>query len=228
MKKNIVLDFLVPCLILVAATILLAISNADIRLESLFYSPGGGWVHANDPLWNFLYRFGPLPGLILGGVAASVLLISFFSIRASRYRRVALFFVLLLALGPGLFISLSKDTLHRPRPRQVENFSGEKKFLQVWQIGPSEEGKSFPSSHAAIAFYLSSPYFVLRRSSAKWARWFLVFGLPYGALLGLTRMVQGGHFPSDILWSAGFVHLTGLVLYYALRLDRNVILQQKQ
>ena len=221
MKKRILIDFLVPCVVLVITTFLLAISDADIRIESLFYSPGSGWVHANDRFWDFLYRYGPLPGLFLGGAAAIAFLAGFFWARVYRYRKAALFFLILLALGPGLITPLFKVSWARPRPRQVEYFGGEKKFLPVWQIGDAGEKKSFPSGHASIAFYLFSPYFVLRRSSARWARRFLVLGLAYGGLVGFTRMVQGGHFPSDVLWSAGFVYLSGLTIYYALRMDRD-------
>ncbi len=223
MKRKVVIDFLVPLLVLLIATVLLAVTHADIRLESLFYQPGKGWVHTDDNPWAFLYRYGALPGLIMGAVAAAVLLASFTSHRAYPYRKAALFFVLLLALGPGLLSSVFKDYWGRPRPRQVEAFGGEQKFLQVWQTGPAGVGKSFPSGHATIAFYLFSPYFVLRRSSAKWAHSFLALGLVYGTLMGLARMIQGGHFPSDVLWSAGFVYLTGLMLYYAQRMDRNAM-----
>jgi membrane-associated PAP2 superfamily phosphatase len=37
-------------------------------------------------------------------------------------------------------------------------------------------------------------------------------GLVYGCIMGMARIIQGGHFLSDVLWSAGFVYLTALVL----------------
>ncbi|WP_321495089.1 hypothetical protein [uncultured Desulfobacter sp.] len=39
--------------------------------------------------------------------------------------------------------------------------------------------------------------------------------------MGLGRIVQGAHFASDVLWSAGFVYYTGLSLAKALRLTQN-------
>ncbi len=202
-------------------TAVLAVTGADLRIESLFYQPGSGWTHANDNPWHMLYRYGALPGLFLGAGAVVVILTGFFSARLSRFRKPALYFVILLALGPGLLTSVFKSSWGRPRPRQVETFGGEKKFLQVWQRGPAGEGKAFPSSHAAIAFYLFSPFLALRRSSPRWAIFFLVLGLVYGLFMGLARMIQGGHFPSDVLWAAGIDYLTGLALYYALRLHRD-------
>jgi len=48
----------------------------------------------------------------------------------------------------------------------------------------------------------------------------LAAGLLYGALMGLARMIQGGHFLTDVIWSGILVYLTGLSLYYLFRLDR--------
>ncbi len=35
--------------------------------------------------------------------------------------------------------------------------------------------------------------------------------------MGLGRVVQGRHFPSDVLWSGAIVYFTGLILAYLLR-----------
>jgi membrane-associated PAP2 superfamily phosphatase len=81
-------------------------------------------------------------------------------------------------------------------------------------------GGSFASGHAAMGFYLLVPYFLLRRRAPARAAALLVVGLAFGTLVGLARMVQGAHFPSDVLWALGFVYLTALALFYALRLER--------
>jgi membrane-associated PAP2 superfamily phosphatase len=83
-----------------------------------------------------------------------------------------------------------------------------------WIKRPSQNGQSFPSGHAATAFYLLTPFFIFRRHARARAVGFLVLGLSYGALMGYARMVQGDHFASDVLWSLGFVYLTGLALSY--------------
>ena len=38
-------------------------------------------------------------------------------------------------------------------------------------------------------------------------------------LVGAARIVQGGHFITDVLWSAGFVIITGILLSRLLRID---------
>lgn len=220
MDRRRLCDVLIPVLILASATAFLSIADADMRIERLFFQPGRGWVYANDSPWHSLYKYGMLPGLVMGALAAAVFLAGFVSKQAARYRKEALFFVLLLALGPGLVTSVLKDCWGRPRPRQVDSLGGDMKYQQVWQTGTPGKGKSFPSGHAAIAFYLIAPFFVLRRSHAVWAFFCLLLGLGYGVLMGTARMAQGGHFPSDVLWSAGFVYLTALSLSYALFRDQ--------
>lgn len=89
----------------------------------------------------------------------------------------------------------------------------------AWEKGIAGSGKSFPSGHASMGFYMFSPYFVLRRSSRPGSIGFLVLGLGYGALMGLARMIQGGHFASDVVWAGGFIYLSGLLLSVLLGLD---------
>ncbi len=40
--------------------------------------------------------------------------------------------------------------------------------------------------------------------------------------MAIVRMIQGGHFASDVLWAGGFTYLTGLIFYYVLKFDKRV------
>ncbi|RWX49504.1 PAP2 superfamily protein, partial [Candidatus Electrothrix marina] len=75
---------------------------------------------------------------------------------------------------------------------------------------------SFPSGHAAIAFFLMAPWFVLRDRKQRYAEAFLISGLLFGTLVGIARILQGGHFVSDILWAGGLLYLLGNFLGLAL------------
>ena len=221
-------DFLIPLLLLASLTALIAASGADLSLESRFYVPGSGWVYADATPWRSLYRFGVFPAFAIGVGSLWVIVAGFFSARARLYRKCAAFFLLLLLLGPGLLVnSVLKDHWGRPRPRQMQVFGGDRQFHQVWERGEGGKGMSFPSGHASAAFYLIAPYFVLRRRSRKWAGISLAAGLGYGVLMGIARMAQGGHFPSDVVWAGGCVYLVGLVLSHLLRLDQDAIVLAK-
>jgi membrane-associated PAP2 superfamily phosphatase len=130
-----------------------------------------------------------------------------------------LFLAALLALGPGLAVNgVLKPYWSRPRPKEIKAFGGTQEYISVWQRGPLGVGKSFPSGHASMGFYLMAPAFVLYRRRPRWALAFLLLGLAGGAVIGLGRVAQGQHFPSDVLWAGGLVYLSGVLLRYLFHL----------
>ena len=223
MKKQALLDFLIPILVLISLTMIFWFTNLDIALEKYFYSPEKGWFLKKVNPWNFLYHYGTVPAFTLAMISVLVVAISFLSHRVFRFRKIAIFLILIFVIGPGLIVnSIFKESWGRPRPRQIADFGGKKAFLPVWVKGVSGEGKSFPSGHASIGYFMFSPFFFLRRTNRRWAVVFLILGITYGTLMGTGRMIQGGHFASDVLWAGGFTYLTGLTLYYGLRLDKDI------
>jgi membrane-associated PAP2 superfamily phosphatase len=221
MRKGILADFLVPLLAAVAASGAIDVAGADLAVQALFYSPGAGWALGDREPWAFLYHFGNLPAFALGAMGVIAFVLSFFAERFRPDRTAALFVVVLLALGPGLIVNtVFKDHWGRPRPADIVQFGGTETYRSFWHPGPPERGRSFPSGHAAVGFFLMAPFFVLRRRAPGWARRALAAGILYGSLMGLGRMIQGGHFLTDVIWSGCMVYLTGLFLYYLFRLDR--------
>jgi membrane-associated PAP2 superfamily phosphatase len=156
-------------------------------------------------------------GLLLFGIGV-------FSKKIRRYRKIGLFLVLLMVIGPGIIVnSTFKGHWGRPRPREIVDFGGKRPFLTVWDKNKASEGHSFPSGHASMGYYLIAPYFFLSRTERKGGSFFFLFlGLGYGTLMGIGRIIQGAHFASDVLWSAGFVYFTGVGLYYLLRFDKDI------
>ena len=220
-RRFILLDWLIPLALLLGLTILLRNTNLDLTILRCFFEPSGGWIYKDMQPWRFLYDFGTIPAIIIASASLATFIGSFWIRKITAYRSIALFLVLVMIVGPGLIVNtVFKEHWGRPRPRHIDVFSGQERFLRVWEKGVGGEGHSFPSGHASMGFYLLSPFFVVRKTSKKWAVVFLILGLSYGSLLGLARMVQGAHFFSDVIWAGGFVYLSGLGLYYLLRLDR--------
>ncbi|WPD24350.1 MAG: phosphatase PAP2 family protein [Candidatus Electrothrix scaldis] len=231
MRKKKLLE---PALVTVALLVVTAIfwvTNADLFITSLVPRDhtiaaalpecNRAWPVGNLFPWNLLYKLAPIPAIILAVSALVILLIGFFKARFAPWRKRAIFILLLLGLGPGLVINvLLKDQLGRPRPRQVVEFGGEYKFTQCWQPGSGGENSSFPSGHAAIAFFLMAPWFILRDRNRRSAEAFLIAGLLFGTLVGIARILQGGHFISDILWAGGLLYILGSILGLALGLEQ--------
>jgi len=79
-----------------------------------------------------------------------------------------------------------------------------------------EPGHCFPGGHASAGFSLLAFYFAgLALRKPALARAGLCGGLAAGMVFGLTRMAQGAHFLSHILWAALVCWLVMLALYVA-------------
>jgi len=220
MKNTLYWDFFVPIIILCVLTVVFRLTNLDLRILDLFFTPDRGWFLQSAEPWDVLYDYGTYPAFLTVIAALLVFGAGFLIKRLSAFRRIALFLILLMVLGPGLAINGIKSQWGRPRPREIQYFDGNQRFRPVWNKGEPGDYASFPSGHAGMGYYLMAPFFVLRKSSRRWAYLFLFVGIGYGSLIGFARMVQGAHFPSDIVWSGGLVYLTGLILSYAFQFQK--------
>jgi lipid A 4'-phosphatase len=220
MKRRLLIETLAILAFLIVTTGVIAVSGADLAVSSRFYLEGK-WPVGDQFFWQMFYRLDRIPSISLGIVGLAAFLMSYVKSGYYRWRRSGLFLVLLLILGPGLLVNtVFKDHWGRPRPREIVQFGGKKQFLQPWQKGEVGKGRSFPSGHASAAFYMTAPFFVYRRSNKRLARIWLIGGLAFGVIMSIARITQGGHFLSDNLWAWGIVHLTAIVLYYCMGLDR--------
>lgn len=184
----------------------------DLSVANLFHK-AHGWVYGSLWPWRFLYEHGEIPAYLIAATALLAIVFGLFLRDLSRYRKIALYFLLFIIIGPCLLVNaVLKDHWGRPRPCQVAVFGGTKQYLPVWEMGTSGEGKSFPCGHAAAGFTLISPYFLLRRRNPRAARAFLLLGLGYGTLMGIGRMTQGGHYLSDVISAGVICYMVGLWL----------------
>lgn len=216
----------IPAIVLAAATAVFWTTDADLIIMRSFFAGPDGQLDERWPLmlaqpWKMLYDWGVYPALFLGCGGIVVWVVSFFWLRLERWRDPGLFFALLLVIGPGVLVNVVlKPYWSRPRPHATATFGGERDFVPVLQRGHGEDDSSFPSGHAAMGFYLMAPAFVCYRRRPWLAAGFLLLGLVGGGIVGLARIVAGGHFPSDVLWSCGVVYFTGLLLAAPFRFGR--------
>ena len=224
------LDLLLPVLLLALLTPLFHIFDWDMELQRWWFHSDTGWETGELGIFQLLYRFGNLPALILSLGAVFVLIRGFSSTRLSSWRKMAIYLIAVMIIGPGLLVNtLLKDRWGRPRPRDVVEFGGKYAYEAPLQIDPTSPGKSFPCGHATMGFFFFAPAFLLRKWRRKSSRsslasssyslalaWFA--GL-FGILIGIARMAQGGHFASDVVWAGTLVWIVAAGLYYLMRLD---------
>ena len=206
---------------LVLGTVIFVVSEIDLAISGWFYdSAKEEWGWRDFPLFSIVYDYGTLPAALLAGVGLVVLFAGVFWQAARRWRKIVAYYVLVVIIGPGILINaVFKEHWGRPRPRDVSEFEGRDRFERVWEYDAASSGKSFPSGHASMGFCLFALYFVARATHRRYASWSIAVALSLGGLLGLTRVAQGGHFASDVLWSAGFCYATALILGRLMRLE---------
>jgi membrane-associated PAP2 superfamily phosphatase len=193
------------------------LTRLDLRLAAWFFRPAAdgtpAWLHTAFP-WLPIYRFGTWPALVLALGAAAWLVLGAVHTRFRRTRLQAAYLLLTMVLGPGLIINgLFKDHWGRPRPRQTIEFGGSWTYQPVLVKGVGGKGKSFPCGHSSMGYYLVTLYFLARRRRAL-AALGLAAAAGYGTLLGLARMAAGGHYASDVVWSAAITGAVAWWLYY--------------
>jgi lipid A 4'-phosphatase len=193
----------------IAVTVLFAVTPLDIAAARVFYRPDAldHWPLAKELPWSALYRLAPwiTAALVLSGLAA---------LGSGNWRRHGIFLLLSVVVGPGLLVNtVLKDHWGRPRPRDVVEFGGPLRYRPAPLPG-GEGGASFPCGHCSVGFLFAAGWWMWKRRRPARAWGSLALGLIAGFALGLGRMAAGGHFLSDVVWSALLALGVAHVLYY--------------
>jgi lipid A 4'-phosphatase len=151
---------------------------------------------------------------------ASIAAIAGIALALARNRRLFglglsqwMFLALVLITGPGLITNtLLKDNWARPRPIQIVEFGGSAKFTPVLErSGTCARNCSFVSGEASATFALGFAIAMLtrRRRTALMA-----VAVVAGAVSGLIRMGEGGHFLSDVVFAGVFMALDVALMHW--------------
>lgn len=133
-----------------------------------------------------------------------------------------LFVALCLVTGPLVVTNLGfKDHWGRARPRQIVEFAGSKAFTAPFPpSGQCDYNCSFVSGEASAIFIVMFAAALLFKSRS---RKFVTLGIVFGGLSGLTRMAQGGHFLSDVVFAGVLMAITAAcvqIVFEALDAER--------
>ncbi len=200
--------------------VLCTITDIDLALSARFYTPEVSWHIDGSRGWQWLYDWGPAPALGMSVGACVVLICSWWRPAWTRYRRSCLILMLAVILGPGLAVNgILKPLWGRPRPRHVIEFGGTKAYRPWWQPNGIGRGSSFPSGHASIGFVMITGAVLVPPSYGRLRHVAIGSAVAYGFLMGIGRIVQGGHFMSDVLWSGLIVVLITYILWQTLPQD---------
>ncbi len=113
--------------------------------------------------------------------------------------------ILSLLIFVNLFL---KNFWGRARPGDVKQLDGDGLFTPWYQLSSScETNCSFVSGDASVGFAVVILYFITKNN------FFLYSALLLGFLLGFIRILAGGHFLSDIVFSGFFIILLSMLIH---------------
>jgi membrane-associated PAP2 superfamily phosphatase len=195
------------------------LTDLDMRVAYFFYglNPKEPWA-VNSVFWQGVYASAQWISIAVVTTGCFLTVLGFIRKDIRIWRRYGIFMVLGIAIGPGLLVNVVfKDHWGRPRPKAMVEFGGGEHYVPPLKFNEAGDGRSFPCGHASAGFSLISLWFIRRDlKSGHEASGFLfqrlllrlpvhaplLLALVWGGLLGWVRMEQGGHFLSDVLWSA--------------------------
>ncbi|SMF31711.1 Membrane-associated enzyme, PAP2 (acid phosphatase) superfamily [Alteromonadaceae bacterium Bs31] len=201
-------------LMIACAIIFLIWPELDLAVAANYYADGK-FIFADNAFIRFIYLlFAKIHIAYLLGFIIAIIICTRKQWLHSRKKWTFLLIALLLA--PGLLVNtiLKDNSLGRPRPQHIEEFGGKDQFTPVFYYsGACKKNCSFVSGHAAIGFYLMAVAWVRQR------RIWLFYGVILGSLVGFVRIVQGGHFLSDVIFAGWFTYFTYLLLAKAMSMQ---------
>jgi lipid A 4'-phosphatase len=189
----------------------------DLKLAALFFDPATKRFLQTPYPWLLWVRDSAMwlvTAMVLVPVGALVLK-AIWPRRPLLVRpRAILLLLTTIALGPGLVVNVGfKENWNRSRPVDVPQLAGQEVFTPWWDVrGGCEKNCSFVSGDSSGAFWTLAPAALAPPPFQPAA---YAAALTFGAAVGLLRMMFGGHFFTDVVFSGVFVFLV-IWLAYAL------------
>lgn len=202
-----------PLLALLLASAIFRWTDLDLTLARWILEPNAReWPFSRAPLSYVLLHYGTYPSLVIAGWGWLMCWFPTLAPLPSLGRRAGLFILTVgLVANVGIINLTLKEHWGRPRPTQVEELGGDQPFQPLGSPGLIHQtNSSFPSGHAAAAYYLFVPAFVFGSDQRRGRRTWLAIGGTFGVVMSLYRMYQGGHFASDVLWSGAILYFTAV------------------
>lgn len=195
--------------LLVCVAIFTLWPSLDVTVANWFYADG--FHLKTQPVIYFIYKAFTYLGKLLP--LSFVIAIGYLYLRhratSWQWRKKLSFLFLVMLIGPGIIANtiLKDNSVGRPRPVHIQEFGGPMQYVPVFTYsGECQKNCSFVSGHGAMGFYFIVLAWVFKR------RGMFTLGMTVGVIVGGIRILQGGHFLSDVVFSFWVVYGTILML----------------
>ena len=196
----------------------------DIFFSQLFFSiTDNNFFMEKNPILLVIDKSTYLIAFLLLSFNCLLIIQGIFKTRSFNFKlyKKESFVLLIFLIGSIVLIQgFSKHYFGRARPMQVEEFGGKLKFTPAFQV--SNQCKlncSFVSFHASIGILIISYAMVL---AGRKKVLLTVLGIFLTLLFGMTRIMQGKHFLSDIVFSVCFMLIITYTLSSLLKMNKSL------
>ena len=182
--------------------------NLDIYLSSFFYYGNNQFVIQSYYIISIVFRKILLPVLLFYIFVIPIMskllpLQKIFFNHIFSYKEI--FFIWISGIATLIVVVniLLKNMWGRARPNDILQFGGNDSFTPWYKFGDScLSNCSFVSGDASVGFLMMVFYFIIRKNFYFYLAVFL------GTAIGIIRIMAGGHFFSDIVFSQIVVTLS--------------------
>jgi lipid A 4'-phosphatase len=194
--------------------LLILFPEVDISFSQLFFSEESGFIYQENFVVYQLYALLPLLTKLF--ILVCLLYLVYLIVKYRSYKRIlrsgVFFLVIAAAISPGLVVNeVFKENFGRARPRHIEEFNGKREFTGAFTMSDQcKRNCSFSSGHAAMGYFLTA---IAYTTNLLYFNRIYLIGIVFGSLVGLSRIVMGGHFLSDVLASAFVVLFLDHVIF---------------
>lgn len=188
----------------------------DFAISNLFYEPEAGFAgKASYVLENILHDWAKQGVIVFGVLAILGFIGSWIRPIWAEWRRPLGY--LILAMGVSTSMVTPLKTLTKVHcPWSLVEYGGKETHTELLQKRApvvEKSGRCWPAGHSSSGFTLFAVFFFLRDRRPRWAHVAFWFAFCLGNLLGMGRVMQGAHFFSHQIWTAGLDWLICLGLY---------------
>lgn len=209
-------NILLLCLIIFIISIIFITlgPTIDVHISNLFYVNQNQFILQSYYLATVIIRKIILPFLVLYLSVFPILSLFlpikkiFFNI---NFKKTEVFFIFFSTLFNLLFVInfLLKNNWGRARPNDIFEFGGKENFTPWFKISDScISNCSFVSGDASVGFSIIVLFVVTKNKVFLWLALF------FGSLFGLVRILEGGHFLSDVIIAGFLVFFLCYIQYY--------------
>ena len=193
----------------------------DIFFSQLFFSiTDNNFFMTKTPILLVIDKLTYLIAFLLLSFNCLLIIQKFLKTRSFNFKlyKKESFVLLIFLIGSAILIQgFSKHYFGRARPTEIEEFGGELKFTPPFQV--SNQCKlncSFVSFHTSIGVLVVSYSMVL---AGRRKVLLTILGSFLTLLFGMTRIMQGKHFLSDVVFSVCFMLIITYILFSLLKMN---------